>query len=99
LKALKTDAAWTCNKPELFEFGGVSEFIGQHYMTETRSGAAIELGSRFEVALAAGDLTAATGILLDVVESTLYGIQDDKVQDELLRLLGECLVAHPGLAH
>jgi hypothetical protein len=95
LKSVKTDAAWTSSQPGLFEFGGVGEFIGQHYRTQTVSQIAIELGPLLDEALAAGDLTEATGILQGFVENFLYGIQDDSAQDDVRRMLGETLVAGP----
>jgi len=95
LKAFKTDAAWTSSKPGLFDFGGVGEFIGQHYRTQIVSEIAIELGARLDEALASCDLAKATDILQDLVETFLHGIQDDSAQDNVRQMLGECLVAGP----
>jgi hypothetical protein len=97
LKAVKTDAAWTSSKPGLFEFGGVGEFIGQHYKAQTVSMAVIEYGPRLDEALATHDLTKATEILQDVIEHFLYGIQDASAQDIVRRMLGGSLSAAPSL--
>lgn len=80
----KTEAAWTCSKPRLFEFGGCGYFEGKHCVLSSSSSHAPDLGETLETALGQGNLDAAATRIRQEVQRLLDGVIDE-VQRNALR--------------
>ena len=91
LKAYKTEAAWYCSKPRLFEFGGCGVFNGSHVAVCGSSDQVVRLGETLEAALAAGDTDAASEIVRLKVGNLLAGIYSEasraQVRSKLIQML------------
>lgn len=95
LKAYKTETAWHCSKPRLFEFGGAGDFTGSHVAVGCSSGQYVNLGERLEAALATQDIDKAAAILREKVGSFLAGVYDANVRDALRSKLSAMLAKEP----
>jgi hypothetical protein len=93
LKAYKTETAWHCSAPRLFEFGGAGDFTGMHVSVGNSSNQIVALGERLEAALSASDTDKAADILREKVGNILSGIYDattrDVIRSKLSNLLAE----------
>lgn len=91
LKAMKTESAWHCSKPRLFEFGGCGSFVGTHVTVSGDSSSVIELGEKVEAALTEGDTDKAAETIRAQVGHILAGIYNEndrnKVKETLSALL------------
>lgn len=91
LKGFITEAAWTCSKPRLFEFGGCGEYCGEHVILTSSSTEAGSLGRQLEPALANGNLDEASQLLYRKVEELLDGIRDETIRAQVKARLGQRL--------
>jgi len=80
LKAYKTEAAWTCSRPRLFEFGGCGTYAGQHVHVTASSSSAMPLGEQLDANIAAGDLDKAAEALCTDITGVLAGIYDEQTR-------------------
>lgn len=91
LKAYKTEAAWHCSKPRLFEFGGCGDFTGSHVAVSGSSDQAVQMGEELESALAGGNMDEAAEVVRSKVGNILAGIYDEaaraQVRSKLIQLL------------
>ncbi len=93
LKAYKTETAWRCSQPRLFEFGGSGSFAGTHVAVEGSSQQIVQFGEALETALAASNTDAAAGAILEWVGSLLAGIHAESARAEVQRKLINLLSA------
>lgn len=91
LKAYKTEAAWHCSKPRLFEFGGAGDFTGSHVSIGGSSNQVVELGESLEAALCARDTDQAAEVLRKRIGSILAGVYDEAAREAIRSKLGELL--------
>lgn len=91
LKACKTETAWHCNKPRLFEFGGCGDFTGMHVAVGGSSNQVVQLGEEPEAALTANDATKAAEILIEKVGSILAGVYDENTRATIRSKMGDLL--------
>ncbi|HJP68008.1 MAG TPA: hypothetical protein VJ846_03815 [Sphingomicrobium sp.] len=91
LKAYKTETAWRCSKPRLFEFGGSGAFAGIHVSVSGSSNQIVQFGEALEVTLAAGNTDAAAEQVLAKLGNLLAGIHAENVRadvrSKLIKLL------------
>lgn len=91
LTAYKTESAWHCSKPRLFEFGGCGDFTGSHVTVGGSSSRIVSLGENLETALASSNTDAAAETIRVEVGRILAGIYDEsargQVQEKLVQLL------------
>lgn len=77
LKGFLTEAAWTCNRPRLFEFGGCGAYVGTHVQVYSNSSTAGLVGRPLDEAL----------------ETLLEGIRDVAIRAQVKTRLGQRLSA------
>jgi len=77
LKAIVLEAAWHCDKPRLFEFGGEGIFISREVVVYGSSTRILELGGDIRNALVVGKLEDAVAALASDVGNLLAGISDE----------------------
>lgn len=92
LSAINTEAAWHSDKPCLFEFGGMGEYIGTHCSVYSSSSRVGTYGGCLDSSLAEGDFKrAALNVFSSALKSSLDGIYDEQarlaVKKELIALL------------
>lgn len=91
LKSYKTETAWHCSKPRLFEFGGAGEFTGSHVAVSGSSTQVTQLGEELEAAVASGDTDKAAEVLRKKVGSILAGVYDEAAREAIRSKLSELL--------
>lgn len=92
LTAVDTESAWHCSKLRLYEFGGIGEYRGRHFMISTASSHASTLGREIEARLAVKDIDAAAQSVFGEVQNLLAGITDKALMKELRAKLGALVV-------
>lgn len=93
LTAYKTESAWHCSKPRLFEFGGCGDFTGTHVTVSGSSNQVVSLGEELEASLATGDTDAAAELVRTNVSELLAGIYDETVRTQVRNKLIQLLQA------
>lgn len=98
LTACKTETAWHCSKPRLFEFGGAGDFTGRHVSIGGSSSQVAQLGEALEEALSVDDAAKAADILSKEVGRILAGVYDENARSQIQSKLSEMLSESPILS-
>jgi hypothetical protein len=93
LTAIKTEAAWTCSKRRLFEFGGCGSFIGTRVCLSGSSDQFAGLGDVVQTALEANDTDKAADAFARHLKHLIDGIQDDTARTAVARRIAETITA------
>ena len=83
LTAIKTEAAWHCDKPHLFEFGGYGYYVGTHFSLFSASHEVASFAQRIEETLGNGQNNVAAQAIKDQVEKLLGGIRDHEARQDV----------------
>lgn len=93
LTAVKTETAWHCSKPRLFEFGGAGQYHGRHFTFEVSSQQAAHHGDAIDAALAGGATDAAAAEVHRMLENILTGIHGETTRADVRQKLAGLLKA------
>lgn len=93
LKGILTEAAWTSNRPRLFEFGGCGAYVGTHVQVYSNTSTAGLVGRPLDEALETGNLEAAVQVIYREFDDLLDGIRDEAVRAQVKARLGQRLCA------
>lgn len=92
LKAIAMEAAYTCSKPRLFEFGGRGQFIGKQLCFVTTSAKAIGLGEQINDALSIGDIAKAGELMGAEAMDMLNSVLEYACRDEIAKIMAQHLL-------
>ena len=87
LKAIKVEGGWHCDKPRLFEFGGVGEYIGRDCYVSSISSDAVLFGPKLQATLTADDLDTGADEILAKLTDILDGVYDKTKREALKQKL------------
>jgi len=93
LASIKTETAWYCSKPHLFEFGGAGQYHGRHFTFEVSSQQAAHHGDAIDAALAGGATDAAAAEVHRMLENILAGIHGETTRADVRQKLAGLLKA------
>jgi hypothetical protein len=93
LRACKTETAWHCSKPLLFEFGGCGNFAGSHVSVSRSSHQVVSFGEDLETAISSGNTDAAAECIRTEVGRLLAGIHDEAAREQVRCKIGQLIFA------
>ncbi len=91
LTAIKTEAAWHCDKPLLFAFGGSGYYVGTHFYSFSASHEVNTFGQRIEEALGKDQHYVAALAIKEHVNKLLSGIRNDEARQDVRNKLATIL--------
>jgi hypothetical protein len=93
LSAIQFEGCWYCNKPRLFEFGGMGSFLSQEVRLHQATRRVLSLGMLLREAVLKADAERASALIQEETAALLSGIHDDAFRRLVLQRLAERLTS------